>query len=62
MPKSKTHKGASKRIRKSGTGKFLHRTSGQSHFNSRDTGKNTKNKRRDSTMNAGDAKRLSEII
>ncbi|MBL8029971.1 MAG: 50S ribosomal protein L35 [Candidatus Doudnabacteria bacterium] len=47
MPKVKTHKGMSKRIKVSPKGKLLARATGQSHFNSRDSGKVTKNKRRD---------------
>jgi len=50
MPKVKTHKGASKRLRKSKTGKLIVRSAGQNHFNSRDTGKVTKNKRRDRNL------------
>jgi len=50
MPKVKTHKGASKRFRKTKTGKLMHRTAGQDHFNSRESGKTTKNKRRDSSL------------
>ena len=50
MPKVKTHKGASKRLRLTKTGKLRHRTMGQDHFNSRETGKTTKNKRRDQTL------------
>jgi len=47
MPKVKTHQGTSKRIKKTKTGKLIARATGQDHFNSRDTGKTTKNKRRD---------------
>lgn len=47
MPKVKTHKGTSKRINHSKTGKLLARATGQNHFNSRESGKTTKNKRRD---------------
>jgi large subunit ribosomal protein L35 len=50
MPKVKTHKGTVKRLRVSGTGKLMHRTMGQDHFNSRETGKVTKNKRRDQVL------------
>jgi large subunit ribosomal protein L35 len=50
MPKVKTHRGAAKRFRKTKTGKLMHRASGQDHFNSRDTGKGTKNKRRDTVI------------
>jgi large subunit ribosomal protein L35 len=47
MPKVKTHKGTAKRIKKTKTGKLITRSAGQDHFNSRETGKATKNKRRD---------------
>ncbi len=47
MPKVKTHQGASKRLRKTKTGKLIVRSTGQDHFNSRESGKTTANKRRD---------------
>ncbi len=50
MPKMKTHKGASKRFKKTGSGKIVYRKAGQDHFNSRESGKTTKNKRRDMTL------------
>jgi len=50
MPKVKTHKGTTKRIRKTKSGKLMARTAGQDHFNSRETGKITKNKRRDRVL------------
>jgi large subunit ribosomal protein L35 len=50
MPKVKTHKGASKRIKKTKTGKLITRATGQDHFNARENGKTTKNKRRDTNL------------
>jgi large subunit ribosomal protein L35 len=50
MPKVKTHKGTSKRIKKTGSGKLMTRKTGQNHFNSRESGKTTKNKRRDTML------------
>lgn len=47
MPKVKTHQGTTKRIRKTKRGKLIARATGQDHFNSRESGKTTKNKRRD---------------
>jgi len=48
MPgKMKTHKMISKRIRVTKTGKLIKRAGGQDHFNSRDTGNATRNKRSD---------------
>lgn len=61
MPKMKTHKGTAKRLRKTKSGKILHRASGQDHYNSRESGKTTKNKRRDTTMH-GSHRRLKSLI
>ena len=47
MPKLKTHKATSKRLKKTKNGKFLERKCGQDHFNARESGKTTRNKRRD---------------
>jgi len=48
--RQKTHKGAAKRFWKTGSGKIRHRTSGQDHFNSRESGKTTRAKRKDKTI------------
>lgn len=61
MPKVKTHKGASKRLTLTPTGKLMHRTMGQDHFNSRETGKVTKNKRRDQVLHKSSDKLKSLI-
>lgn len=61
MPKAKTHQGTSKRLRKTSTGKIMHRVSGQDHYNSREGGKITKNKRKDITMDITH-KRLKSLI
>lgn len=50
MPKVKTHQGTSKRVRKTKTGKLVTRATGQDHFNSRERGRTTKNKRRDTVL------------
>lgn len=47
MPKVKTHKGTSKRIKLTTKGKLISRSVGQDHYNSRESGKTTLNKRRD---------------
>jgi large subunit ribosomal protein L35 len=61
MPKVKTHKGAAKRIKKTKTGKLIIRTTGQDHFNSRESGKTTKNKRTDLVISKTN-NRLKKII
>jgi large subunit ribosomal protein L35 len=61
MPKAKTHKGATKRLRKTSSGKIMQRSAGQGHFNSRESGKTTKNKRRDNTMSTA-SNRLKSLL
>jgi len=48
--KLKTQKSVSKRFKQTRNNKMVHRTAGQDHFNSRETGKTIKNKRRSGTM------------
>ncbi len=50
MPKMKTYKGLSKRVSITKRGKVMKRRSGQGHFNSRESGNTTRNKRRDDTI------------
>lgn len=45
--KIKTHKATAKRFRVTAKGKLMKRTSGQDHFNSRESGVTTRRKRRD---------------
>lgn len=47
MPKIKTHKATAKRFKVTRNEKILKRKAGQDHFNSRESGKVTRNKRRD---------------
>jgi large subunit ribosomal protein L35 len=61
MPKVKTHKGTAKRIKKTGAGNLMARSTGQNHFNSRNTGKVTKNKRRDLNLGRTHSKLKSLI-
>lgn len=52
----KTNKRVAKTFWKTGSGKLMRRKAGQAHFNSRDTGKTTKNKRRDLSVKKVDRK------
>jgi len=47
MPKIKTIKKIAKRFKLTKNGKVIQRKCGQDHFNSRESGKTTRNKRRD---------------
>ncbi len=58
--KAKTHKGANKRFWKTGSGKIRHRTSGQDHFNSRESGKVTRAKRKDNSIREN--ARIADLI
>ena len=47
MPKVKTHKATVKRFKKTGKNNLTQRKAGQDHFNSRETGNTTRQKRLD---------------
>jgi ribosomal protein L35 len=47
MPKIKTHKATVKRFKITGSHKVTQRKAGQDHFNSRESGNTTRNKRLD---------------
>ena len=60
--KLKTHKTVSKRIRVTKRGKLIKRKGGQDHFNSRESGKVTRNKRRDLEVSAIYHKALKSLM
>jgi len=62
MPKIKTHKGTAKRIWKTRTGKIMKRTAGQGHFNAREPGKVTRNKRSDGMLSKTHSKNAKRSI
>lgn len=62
MPKLKTHKTISKRIKITKSGKLLKRHGGQDHFNNRDSGKITRKKRRDQSVAAVYVKNIKSLM
>lgn len=58
---NKTNKRIAKTFWKTGSGKLMRRKTGQAHFNSRERGNTTKNKRRDLVVAKSDL-RLKEVI
>jgi len=62
MPKLKTHKATSKRIRTTKSKKLIQRTGGQDHFNSRETGKVTRNKRSDHKVAKANEKNIRKLL
>lgn len=60
--KQKTNKTISKRFTITANGKLMRRKGGQDHFNTRDSGKVTRNKRRDEQMSKADTRNIKMLI
>ena len=58
MPKLKTRKSVVKKVKITGRGKLKTRASGQNHYNSRNTGDETRAKRKDSDVYPAVAKNI----
>jgi large subunit ribosomal protein L35 len=58
----KTHKALSKRITITRTGKVIKRKAGQGHFNSRESGNTTRNKRSDVSMTSTVRKAIKAML
>jgi len=62
MPKRKTHKATAKRVKITRNDKIIQRTAGQDHFNSRESGKITKNKRRDHKISKSNVRSIKKLL
>lgn len=62
MGKLKTHKATAKRFTITKSGKILKRTGGQDHFNAREPGKVTRNKRRDVEISSAERLRVHRAV
>tara|TARA_B100001964_G_C14043007_1_gene513495 strand:+ start:699 stop:893 length:195 start_codon:yes stop_codon:yes gene_type:complete len=60
--KLKTRKSVKKRIKVSKGKKITIRTGGQGHFNSRESGKVTKNKRRNKQLSSANIKNVKKLL
>lgn len=58
----KTHKAVAKRFKVTKTGKVLKRKAGQNHFNSRESGKIVRNKRRMQKMSGTQTKTIKKLL
>jgi large subunit ribosomal protein L35 len=58
MPKLKTRKSVSKRVKITGRKKVMRRGAGQGHFNAREEGKTTRSKRTDAVVFKTDAENI----
>ena len=62
MPKVKTHKGASKRFRKTRNGKFLRNKAYGSHLLAKKTRKRKRNLRKKATVASADSARIKRML
>ena len=62
MPKLKSHKATQKRVRITRNKKVIVRKAGQGHFNARDRGIKTTNKRQDRKLSKDIAQNLKSFI
>ncbi len=62
MPKMKTHRGAAKRFKKTGTGKIVRMHAFTSHILEKKSPKRKRKLRQSTIMHKSDAKRIASII
>ncbi|HHV64659.1 MAG TPA: 50S ribosomal protein L35 [Peptococcaceae bacterium] len=62
MPKMKTHRGAAKRFKKTGTGKIVRYHAYKSHILEKKSPKRKRNLRKSAVMHKSDAKRIERLI
>ena len=62
MPKMKTHSGAKKRFRVTGTGKVMHRRAGKMHLNEHKSSRRPRRLDGDAVLVKGDAKKAKKLL
>jgi len=62
MPKIKTHQATAKRFSRTRNNKIIKRKAGQDHFNSRESGKIKRNKRRDVQVAHSASKNIKKLM
>ena len=62
MPKMKTHRGAAKRLKKTGTGKLKRMRAYKSHILTKKTQKRKRRLRKPDLVSKGDAKRIDKLL
>ncbi|MTI96187.1 MAG: 50S ribosomal protein L35 [Firmicutes bacterium] len=62
MPKIKTHRGAAKRFRKTGTGKFKRAHAFTSHILTKKSAKRKRNLRKNGMIHSADQKKLERML
>ena len=62
MPKMKTHSGANKRFKITGSGKLIHARAGKAHLNEHKPTKQTRRLSQDSVLSRGDAAKARKLL
>ena len=62
MPKMKTHSGAKKRFRITGSGKVMHRQAGKMHLNEHKSSSRTRRLTGDKVLVKGDAAKAKKML
>lgn len=62
MPKIKTRKSVAKRFKVTKNKKIIKRSTGQDHFNARESGKQKRSKKLDKSLAKADAKNIIKMI
>lgn len=62
MPKMKTHSGAKKRVKVTGSGKLSHRQAGKRHLNEHKSSTRTRRLSGDSILEGADAKKMRKLL
>jgi large subunit ribosomal protein L35 len=62
MPKAKTHSGASKRFRRTGTGKILRQKANRRHLLEHKSSRRTRRLEGRTTVAANDTKRINRLL
>ncbi len=62
MPKMKTHRGAAKRLKKTGTGKLKRMRAYKSHILTKKTQKRKRRLRKSTLISKGDKQRLEKLL
>lgn len=62
MPKMKTHSGAKKRFKLTGTGKLKHKRAGKGHLNEHKPSRRTRRLNVDGVLSSPDAKKMKRLL
>ncbi|HEY8450544.1 MAG TPA: 50S ribosomal protein L35 [Bacillota bacterium] len=62
MPKMKTHRGARKRFRRTGGGRWVHKQTNRSHLLAKKAAKRKRQLRRKGIVDGSDVARLSRLL